>query len=410
MKLSIANLLAAAAWIILPLGYVAPKGEAALLTVLAVAALGLLWRQGRFRWHRGSALCWSAAAIGTVVLASPLWSVAPYRSLAAAGLFLGTGLAAAVLVRAASSLNDAEARWLERMVLVAVSASILLLGAEYVSGGPLTSLVARFKGVRLDPSDNVLAGLANGASVAALLAWPLLAAWRRRAGASAAVLAFAAVMGILWFGTADTTPLAFATGGLVAATVLAAPRIARGAALVAVTVMMLGMPLLPGALPDPQVDDPLMSQLSNSGLHRLVIWRNTAERIAERPLLGYGFDSSRELYGPQSKQEYRLSGRQWAIRSEPIPLHPHNAVLQIWLEMGALGAFAFLAFLVVLVRRIFDGATDPAARAAAMGMLGSALVIGNLSYGAWQSWWLGSLAMGAVMMLAIARASDPVGR
>ena len=35
---------------------------------------------------------------------------------------------------------------------------------------------------------------------------------------------------------------------------------------------------------------------------------------------------------------------------EPIPLHPHNAVLQVWLELGAVGAAIIL---------VLDGEDQP---------------------------------------------------
>jgi O-antigen ligase len=81
-----------------------------------------------------------------------------------------------------------------------------------------------------------------------------------------------------------------------------------------------------------------------------------------------------------------------------IPLHTHNAQLQLWLELGAIGAalagvfFCWLAYGVV---RLSQRSRAEAAMAAAA--LVSYLVIGGLSFGVWQEWWLG---LGAMTLIA----------
>ena len=62
--------------------------------------------------------------------------------------------------------------------------------------------------------------------------------------------------------------------------------------------------------------------------HRLLIWSFTGDRIAERPLTGWGLDASRAI--PGGRDPIR-PGEAW------MPLHPHNAALQLWLELGAPG-------------------------------------------------------------------------
>ena len=59
--------------------------------------------------------------------------------------------------------------------------------------------------------------------------------------------------------------------------------------------------------------------------HRLWIWSFAGDRIAERPLTGWGLDASRSI--PGGKDPIR-PGETW------LPLHPHNASLQLWLELG----------------------------------------------------------------------------
>jgi O-antigen ligase len=90
---------------------------------------------------------------------------------------------------------------------------------------------------------------------------------------------------------------------------------------------------------------------------------------------------------------------QFAPGAELLPLHPHNAALQIWLELGLVGAIAAAAAMLALGRRIRG---DRATRAALAGTLLAACTVGSVGYGIWQGWWMGALwilvALGAVLI------------
>ena len=120
---------------------------------------------------------------------------------------------------------------------------------------------------------------------------------------------------------------------------------------------------------------------------RARIWGFVSDRIFERPFRGWGLDASR-------------------VFADDVPLHPHDAALQLWLELGAVGAVlgalvAVAAFYAVepLRRR------DPQAAGAAAAAAAAYLVIGALSFGVWQEWWLalGALAVGVVRMIELTR-------
>src|SRR6202034_4481699 len=65
-----------------------------------------------------------------------------------------------------------------------------------------------------------------------------------------------------------------------------------------------------------------------SVVHRIFIWRFTAERIAERPLLGWGMDAARDLPGGKPTVASLFPGAQIPADAELLPLHPHDAVLE----------------------------------------------------------------------------------
>src|SRR6185295_2346039 len=111
----------------------------------------------------------------------------------------------------------------------------------------------------------------------------------------------------------------------------------------------------------------------------VLIWRFVSERIAERPVLGWGLNSSRAIPGGKDGP---MPG------TELLPLHPHNAYLQVWLELGAVGSGivgAMLALMIFTMRRRF---TDWSEQGLALGALTAALTCGAVGYGLLQGWWL----------------------
>ena len=131
--------------------------------------------------------------------------------------------------------------------------------------------------------------------------------------------------------------------------------------------------------------------------HRVESWRFIGERIAERPLFGHGFDASRTF-----DQTLNIRGYDMSL----VSLHPHNAGLQIWLELGGVGAF--LATLAVLALTLLGmgwaGQNRDRAMAVA-GFIAVATVISGVSYGIWQEWWWASLFLCAGLIPVFV--SDP---
>jgi O-antigen ligase len=134
----------------------------------------------------------------------------------------------------------------------------------------------------------------------------------------------------------------------------------------------------------------------SSAGHRLLIWSFVGERIAERPVLGWGLDASRAI--PGGNTEARL-GQNW------LSLHPHDAPLQVWLELGVPGA-VLLALLLGLFWLRLERLNGPwLYLAAAGGSLTAALAPVFAAYGVWQEWWIGTLALTLFLILVMGRAA-----
>lgn len=81
---------------------------------------------------------------------------------------------------------------------------------------------------------------------------------------------------------------------------------------------------------------------------RAVVYRNTAELIAARPVLGYGTGSFRHVYSPHVAARYG----DW--RGEPTA-DPHSQYMLIAMETGLVGLGAFLIMLVTALRTVRRG-------------------------------------------------------
>ena len=128
---------------------------------------------------------------------------------------------------------------------------------------------------------------------------------------------------------------------------------------------------------------------------RLELWEFVAGKIMEQPLLGYGLEAGRFL---------RLDDMTHRYFGGPLMHHPHNAILQIWFEMGLLGALVAALGWAVLVRQI--GGMLPHDRAYLLAALTCVLIVGTVSHGLWQTWWLSAL-MVVPFFFAIVLADDP---
>ena len=278
---------------------------------------------------------------------------------------------------------------------------VLGLAASFADWQSGNALRAAVRGLKEVPA-TLMFGLKPAASLMAFLL-PLVIAmpwpWRLRA----LVLLLGA--GVLMSLPGETARLASLAGLAAALLTLAGQRFVPRLIGAALGLTILAMPLLVGLVP--QLPS---AKLPPSAVHRLVIWDFTLERIAEKPLTGWGLEASRALPGgraqPDAARLDRLnisSPAQRDFLAQPhvqlMPLHPHNGALQLWLELGGIGALIG----AMLMLACGYAASRSASPAAGAGMLASAAVTGMLSFGLWQAWWVASLLLGMIALAVMPR-------
>ncbi len=99
---------------------------------------------------------------------------------------------------------------------------------------------------------------------------------------------------------------------------------------------------------------------------RIQLWESSLQMIRDHPILGVGMDNFLYLY----RSRYILPD---AV-AEPNLSHPHNLVLNFWLQMGILGLAAILWILFELARRwlsLWKSKLAPWERAALAGIAGA---------------------------------------
>lgn len=327
---------------------------------------------------------------------SVLWAVDPAHSVRTLATLAAYSLFGLCLFAAADRLAPEARRRVGTALMIGIGAALVLFTLEGVprylgwvrtpEGLLREALGAPFHLHRLN----------RAASLLAILVWPAAAVVACRHGWRRAALLPAWAIAILPAFDSNAALLAMAFGVATVALGAAASAFGRPAALRATLMgaIAIGFALMP-LLPNwgPFHDRFTARSLSGSVWHRAEIWSFAADRIAERPLLGWGLGSARAIPG----------GNQFIQPGvHRLPLHPHNGVLQLWLELGVLGAALGAAVTLLVARRATAPGLDPPTAIFLSAALAAALAVLLTGYGIWQGWWIGALWMVAAIARAVA--------
>jgi len=365
------------------LAYLAPLGFAPLLALAGLLALPGL------RLTRAAAppllilvalALWAAVSMSWSPFAVELSRLKGYgdiESVTALKLFLQLATYGAAVV-ALRGLSDAGARRAATVLAYGLMALAGVAALDSLTGAAIYQKLHLVTGQAIRP-DLAMVKVSLSTYILALLFWPaaLILARLSRPGLTWLLAAGMIVTSVIC--SSDACLVALAAGGLVWLLVYFVGRTGAKVlvGLVAAPFVLAPLAVLVGV--ETGVIAWLHRMVPASWDARLNIWTFAADHVQSHPFRGWGLDASR-TFGPA------------------IPLHTHNAQLQLWLELGAIGAalagvfFCWLAYGVV---RLSQRSRSEAAMAAAA--LVSYLVIGGLSFGIWQEWWLG---LGALTLIA----------
>jgi O-antigen ligase len=369
-----------------PILALVPRGAAPLAAVATLFAAGRVAADPPRGW---SGLRVPAAIFGLLLLwgaLSALWAIDPARSVVMEVRLVG--LFAAALTLAAAARAVAAPRQIALPALAGTALAAVLACCDLATSGGLSGFVTvrPFAAPRLNQIAVWLA----------IMLLPFAALLVSRGRVLVGIMA-AAAMGAtvcLLDGTAAKTALALSLP-VAALLYLRRGLVARMAAALSVVAVLTAPLTLPRLADHPLVLRDADAFKTSLG-HRLYIWAFAGKRSAERPLRGWGLDSSRSIPGGSDRIRWNQTR---------MPLHPHDAALQVWLELGVPGAVLFAALLGRLWLGLADCRWPRLYAAAAGGSLTAAIAALSASWGIWQEWWLATLAIAAFVIVLIARAA-----
>ncbi len=137
--------------------------------------------------------------------------------------------------------------------------------------------------------------------------------------------------------------------------------------------------------------------IAGSYQHRLLMWERLGEETLKNPLIGQGFEASTTF--PKGdivriivkKPIFDFSSRQVTsiIANDGIDnifsTHPHNGIVQIWVDMGFIGIILILSVLWAVTHAI-TRIQSPLERSCLFGFLLFYEVIHLVGFGLWQKW------------------------
>ena len=136
--------------------------------------------------------------------------------------------------------------------------------------------------------------------------------------------------------------------------------------------------------------------VSSHSQDRVEIWRSFGAAIRAAPVAGSGFGSSARL--DTSSEAASVAPELQVLLGAG---HPHNAAIQIWAELGVIGAMLAAMVLLLTLRELWR--LPPPRRVAAAALLGAAASVSLIGHGAWQGWWAASIGAAVVWFRVAAR-------
>ncbi|MEO1092380.1 MAG: O-antigen ligase family protein [Pseudomonadota bacterium] len=243
----------------------------------------------------------------------------------------------------------------------------------------------------------------NRAAVALVLFAPLAVALLARAKGRNLGFGLLALLGVAVFAAdSQSAKLALVCMLLAAPAALYAPRTSHRVIGLLAILALLVTPLVVG-FANELVPSAVHAHVGYSTLTvRGEMWREFAAFVWQRPWFGYGLESTAVIVDTPLAAGLSTHGRQVIGL-----LHPHNAPLQVWVELGAIGALLWAAGVFLAFRAMETlGARDlPIATLTATGVF----VVACVSHGAWQDWWWSLVGL-VVFAFAMIFASRPSGQ
>lgn len=304
--------------------------------------------------------------------------------------------------------------------IIGITAAIALFFIEYASHGIITRA---FRTV-FQPKSSCqffLFILDRGCSLLSVLSWVAIAIIISYHRYLLALIYYLIIFYLLYISDSLASSLAFTVAGLVFLTNrLLVTKSLQSVFLKLFTLAMISgailMPIIAYKIQPHYASDHYAKFLPDSAKHRVFIWHFVAEQIIKKPILGHGFASSRNF---KIDEKQMISYNQWTW--SPLPLHPHDNIMQILLETGLIGLILFLSLIYKYIQKISNISLVQSSKSGkinrtkednkiAIDVLNyksvayacfiNYYIIGMISFNIWQIWWVCS-SFGAMILFKL---------
>ena len=154
-------------------------------------------------------------------------------------------------------------------------------------------------------------------------------------------------------------------------------------------------------------------EAKQSAMHRIMIYHFASNNILKKPLLGWGMDAARSIPGGGKKLDTFKClksggiGFDLYLDGSNLPLHPHNAGVQIWLELGLIGAILLIISVFSFIKRMRIELVNADGQAALASTFVCCCLIYNISFGLWQSWLMFAMILvGSILLMLSSRRDE----
>jgi O-antigen ligase len=312
-----------------------------------------------------------------------IWSIHPKETLiqSTANLLIFASFAIFFAVLIKQDIVSSKSMVICMMIIFVVSLTLLLLQA--VSNQKIRYFL-----------QHVYRGLKPNTEVLAILALPLIAQliYQKRYGW--AVLFYIATLMLTYIVQIRTSFIALVVGCVIAICYYLFPRLLIWVTTIVSVIYTLALPWL----------EPLKNQINilmnvsivpKSFVHRLLIWRFVTDNIKDKIWLGWGVNASHHFPGGTEKVSE-------STKMTLLPSHPHNEVLQIWLELGLIGAVLLACFHGALFWQLRK---EPNRLIISMYgfYLTSIFIMLQMSHSTWHKWWITWIALCGGLLMAFSK-------
>ena len=362
-----------------------------------------------------------AMSLGAFVLYATLsatWAAVPHLPLEKGGLAFLVGACTLLMVALINAETRPNLMHMGEGLFIGLSIGVIYLFIEIQTDQAIK--LSLYRALQLGPGDllpqtfftwdgnHLLAismeDLTRNMTDATLFLWPaimaVLGVWRRPWGRIAAGALLLLTVVVVLASNHASSKLALLTGFMVFALASLSLRWTRRA--VTVAWLLLCLAVVPLALLAHRIDMQDAGWLEESAKHRVIIWNYTAEKTLDAPILGVGANMT-YLIGPELERNGPLSLHQGLART--LSIHSHCVYLQTWFELGAVGALLLTAFGLSVIAAV--GGLAARAQRYAYTTFASSAAMAAVSYGMWQTWFMTSFALTAVLCVLGTRCLAP---